>query len=126
MSQLRLYLDEDSMNRALLLALRQRSIDVVTVNEMQSQGLTDAAQRVWAAANSRAICTYNIRDFSQLHKQFLSSDRSHAGIVLMRQSFSIGERLYGLSTLVASVMAEDIQNQVVFLSQYLNRTANNG
>jgi hypothetical protein len=123
MSQLRLYLDEDSMNRALLLALRQRNIDVITVNEVQTQGLTDEAQLLWASTNGRAICTYNVRDFSQLHQQFLSSGRSHAGIILMRQSFSIGKRLYGLSILVASMTAEDIQNQVVFLSQYLNKTA---
>jgi len=110
MSQLRRYLDEDSMNRALLLALRQRNIDVITVNEVQTQGLTDEAQLLWASTDGRAICTYNARDFSQLHQQFLSSGRSHAGIILMRQSFSIGERLYGLSTLVASMTAEDIQN----------------
>lgn len=48
MSQLRLYLDEDSMNRALLLALRERNIDVLTVNEVQNQGLTDEAQLLWA------------------------------------------------------------------------------
>lgn len=126
MSQLRLYLDEDSMNRALLLALRERDIDVLTVNEVQNQGLTDEAQLLWAFNHRRAICTYNVRDFSQLHQQHLASGRSHAGIILMRQSFSIGERLYGLSALVASITAEDIQNQVVFLSQYLNRTVDDG
>lgn len=115
MSQLRLYLDEDSMNRALLLAPRPRSIDVVTMNEVQSQGVTDEAQLLWAAANRRAIWTYNIRDFSQLHKQLPSSDRSHAGIIMMRQSFSIGELLHGLSTLVASVTAADRQNGEVYL-----------
>ena len=34
MSLIRLYLDEDSMNRALLMALRQRDIDVITVSDV--------------------------------------------------------------------------------------------
>jgi len=37
----------------------------------------------------------------------------------MHQDFSIGERLYGLSVLVASYTAEDMINQMTFLSNYL-------
>lgn len=121
MSQLRLYLDEDSMNRALLLALRQRDIDVVSVNEVETAGLADELQLQWATSQNRAICTYNARDFCQLHTQFLSLGRHHAGIVLMRQDFSIGERLYGLSALVAAISAEELRDQRVFLSQYLRQ-----
>jgi hypothetical protein len=121
MSQLRLYLDEDSMNRALLLALRQRDIDVISVNEVERVGLADELQLQWATSQNRAICTYNARDFCQLHTQFLSSGQHHAGIVLMRQDFSVGERLYGLSALVAAISTEEIRNQRVFLSQFLRR-----
>ncbi len=63
----------------------------------------------------------NIRDFSKLHKQFLAENRVHAGILLMQQDFSIGERLYGLSVLVASITAEDISNQIIFLTSYLKK-----
>ncbi len=112
MSVIRLYLDEDSMNRALLMALRQRDVDVTTVSEVKREGFSDEEQLLWAGQNSRIICTYNIRDFGKLHKQFLAESRLHAGILLMQQDFSIGERLYGLSVLVASITAEDISNRI--------------
>jgi len=61
---------------------------------------------------------------SKLHKQFLAGNRFHAGILLMQQDFSIGERLYGLSVLVASITAEDMSNQMNFLSNYLKKNSN--
>jgi len=121
MSDIRFYLDEDSMNRALLMALRQREIDVTTVSEVNREGVSDDEQLLWAGQNNRVICTYNIRDFSKLHNQFLAKNITHAGILLMQQEFSIGERLHGLSVLAASATSEDMSNQMIFLSNYLKR-----
>ncbi|NMF56775.1 DUF5615 family PIN-like protein [Pseudanabaena yagii] len=119
MASIRFYLDEDSMNRSLLIALRQREIDVTTVSEVKREGFSDEEQLLWSTQNNRVICTYNIRDFSKLHKQTLAKNQAHAGIVLMHQDFSIGERLYGLSVLAASFTAEEMLNQMTFLSNYL-------
>jgi len=44
MSPICFYLDEDSMNRSLLMALRQREIDVTTVSEVKREGLSDEEQ----------------------------------------------------------------------------------
>lgn len=121
MIDIRFYLDEDSMNRSLLMALRQRRIDVTTVSEVNREGFSDYDQLLWASQNNRVICTYNIRDFSKLHKQFLAESTTHAGILLMHQDFSIGDRLYGLSVVAASLTAKDMSNQMIFLSNYLNR-----
>jgi hypothetical protein len=121
MTDIRFYLDEDSMNRSLLMALRQRRIDVTTVSEVNREDFSDYDQLLWASQNNRVICTYNIRDFSQLHKQFLAENITHAGILLMHQDFSIGDRLYGLSVVAASLTAEDMSNQMIFLSNYLNK-----
>ena len=52
MSVIRFYLDEDSMNRSLLMALRQREIDVKTVSEVQREGFSDDEQLLWAAQNN--------------------------------------------------------------------------
>jgi hypothetical protein len=119
MSDIRFYLDEDSMNRALLMALRQREINVTTVSEVKREGFSDEEQLLWASQNNRVICTYNIRDFSKLHKEFLAEGKVHGGILLMHQDFSIGERLYGLSLVMASLTAENMINQIIFLSNYL-------
>lgn len=39
MSIIRLYIDEDSQDQALLRALRARYVDVITVKETQTEGL---------------------------------------------------------------------------------------
>ena len=54
---LSLYLDEDTMARALVVALRARGADVRTVVEAGLQGKHDSSQLEWAAANGRSIYT---------------------------------------------------------------------
>ena len=44
MSQISLYLDEDSTSRSLVLALRQQKIDIATVGEVNRYGYTDEEQ----------------------------------------------------------------------------------
>lgn len=44
MNDIRLYLDEDSQDRSLIRALRVRGVDVLTVKETQTTGLTDVEQ----------------------------------------------------------------------------------
>ncbi len=78
MRSIQFYLDEDSMNRSLLMVLRQREIDVTTVSEVKREGFSDEEQLLWATQNHRVICTDNIRDFSKLHKQFLAENQVHA------------------------------------------------
>lgn len=119
MTAIRLYLDEDCMNRALLGALRQRDIDVMTVSEADNDGLSDLEQLAWASENHRAICTYNVRDFQILHHQYLSEGISHWGIIFMKQNLSIGQRLYGLSALVGSMTSAMVKNQTIFLSKFI-------
>ena len=41
MSQIRLYLDKDAMDMVLVTALRNRGVDVRTVNELQTTGDSD-------------------------------------------------------------------------------------
>ena len=44
---------------------------------------------------------------------------SHTGIILAPQQYSIGQQLRGLLKLVANTSAKDIENQLVFLSSYV-------
>ncbi|ASC74279.1 hypothetical protein XM38_052540 [Halomicronema hongdechloris C2206] len=38
MSEIRLYIDEDSMDQALISALKARNVDVITVLDTQTEG----------------------------------------------------------------------------------------
>ncbi len=59
-------------------------------------------------------------DFHQLHSISLSEGRRHSGIILApQQRYSIGEQLRGLLKLMTEKSAEDMVNQLVFLSAYI-------
>ena len=81
----RLYCDEDSEQHALVLALRNRGVDVLTAFEAEMLGEPDDRQLAHAAAQGRAIYSFNVRDFCRLHAEWLADERSHAGIVLAQQ-----------------------------------------
>ncbi len=120
MSQIRLYLDEDIMERALIQSLRVRDVDVVTVGEVGREGESDEEQLIWATEQGRVLCSSNIGDFCRLHTEFIAEGSSHAGIILvLQQRYSIGEQLQGLLRLIATKPAEEMQTQLEFLSTYL-------
>ena len=51
MSVIRLYVDEDSQDQALLKALRARNVDVMTVKKTQTEGLIDLATTLAISAS---------------------------------------------------------------------------
>jgi len=132
--ELRLYLDEDSMDQRLVRALRARGMDVETAlgakpSEMAateySWGALDAdmvarsdeEHLAYAAVSDRVLHTFNVADFYELHGQFVEEGREHAGIVLgTQQRYTVGERMRKLLRLRAERTAEEMQNRVLFLA----------
>ena len=122
MSQIRFYLDEDSVEKSLITAFRNAGLDVVTVTDVDRQSYSDEEQLIWATEQERVIYSYNRQDFCRLHNEFLVTERSHAGIILLQQQrYSIGQKLRGLLQLVSALSAEEMVNQLVFLSAYIER-----
>ncbi len=120
MSQIRLYFDEDIMEKSLVQALRVRDIDVVTVGETGRVGESDEAQLIWATVQGRVLYSSNIGDFCRLHNHFIAEGRSHAGIILVpQQRYSLGVKLPGILRLVGNKSAEEMVNQLEFFSKYL-------
>jgi hypothetical protein len=116
MAQIRWYIDEDAMRNAFVGALRDAVVDVVTVADVDRLGATDAEQLAWATDQGRVLYTFNVKDFSLLHSQWLAHDKNHAGIVVVpRQRYSIGEQVRGLMNLADRCLAEDMVNQLVYL-----------
>ena len=63
--------------------------------------------------------SFNASDFCRIHTEFLSQGRSHAGIILApQQRYSIGERIRRLLKLIAARTAEQMHNQLEFLSDW--------
>ncbi|MEG4283366.1 DUF5615 family PIN-like protein [Microcoleus sp. A006_D1] len=122
MSTIRLYIDEDSMDRGLIQSLRARNVDLITVQETKTEGRLDEEQLNLAASQNRVIYSHNISDFCQLHTDFLMEGKNHAGIALLSQDCSIGEQLRAILGLVSTKTAEEMQNQLEFLSKYLRNS----
>lgn len=116
--KIRLYFDEDSARHSLARELRVRGADVVTAVELGTCGQTDAQQLTWATNNARVLYSFNRGDFYGLHTVWLSSDRSHAGMVLSRQDLPVGEQMRRLLRLIHHLSAEEMRDRVEFLTAW--------
>ena len=119
MSEIRLYIDEDSMDQALIRALQARNIDVITVLDTQTEGQLDEEQLKLATSQKRVLYSHNIADFCRIHSEFIAQGKTHSGIALLSQDYSVGQQLRVILELIFTNSAEDMQNQLIFLSQYL-------
>lgn len=120
MSQIRLYLDEDMIRRALIQALRNADIDVVTTSEANNLSYTDEQQLIWATTDNRVIYSFNMRDFCRLHQYYMEQGIEHSGIIVAeRQSYAVGDQLRGIVKLMAIKLAEEMSNELVFLGAYI-------
>jgi predicted nuclease of predicted toxin-antitoxin system len=113
---IRLYLDED-VHKRLASALRLRQFDAVSAHEVGNLGLSDVEQLTRAAAEGRAIFTYNTDDYLQLHLEWLRHGKEHSGIIVSDQ-LPIGETLRRLLNLLNRVTADEIQNQIRWLQAF--------
>jgi len=121
MSQIKLYFDEDALQSALVIALKNANVDVVTVGDVNRFGFSDEEQLIWAAEQQRVIYSFNMGDFHQLHSLFLAEARVHSDIILApQQRYSIGEQRRGLLRLINQRSAESMISQLIFLSAYIN------
>jgi hypothetical protein len=114
-----LYFDEDSVNRALIRALRARGMDVTNAVDAGHAGSPDRVQLEHATADGRVLFTYNVGDFFALHTQFRQEGRSHAGLILaVQQRYTVGEQLRRILRMNRERSSDDMRNRIEFLSAW--------
>ncbi len=118
MTQIRLYLDEDTMDGNLLTALRCRNVDVLSTGEAQMLSRSDEEQLQWALKHQRVIYSFNVRDFYSIHTNWVEKRQNHSGIILGVQNYSIGEQMRRIIRIITTKSAEEMKNQVEFLSAW--------
>ena len=79
---MRLLLDEQ-LSPTIAEQLRGRNHDVVAASEVGLSGLPDEQVLSSATIDRRAVVTNNIRDFRPMHSDYLKTNRTHYGIVLV-------------------------------------------
>ena len=116
---IKFYFDEDSSDSDLIEVARTRGLDVLSTQEAGNRGNSDRKQLEFAASCERVLFSCNVGDFIQLHTDFLLNENYHAGILLAKQrGFSIGEKVRRMLNLVNSKSAEEMQNNLEFLSNW--------
>jgi uncharacterized protein with PIN domain len=113
---LRFYTDED-VTDLLARSLRSRGFDVVSAHEAELRGVPDAEQLVFATQQGRAILTFNVRDFVELHRRVLDVGDQHAGIVVSTQ-IALPELLRRMVRLLDDLHGSDMHNRLVWLDDY--------
>ena len=117
--RIKLYLDEDAMDRDLAEALRQRGVNVLTALEAGMIERPDKEHLKLAASEARVLYSFNVGDFAALHLDFLTNGKHHAGIILARQQrFSLGEQMRRLLHLIATLTDKEIQDKIEFLGSW--------
>ena len=116
---IRLYIDEDAMDKDLIQALRARGIDVMTAFEAGMIERLDEQHLEYATKEGRVLYSFNVGDFYRLHTAYLAEGKSHAGIILVRQrDYSMGKQMRRLLKLIVAKAADDMKNQVEFLGAW--------
>lgn len=104
------------MSRALIRGLRSRGIDITDALDEGRVGQSDSAQLEFAAQAGRVLYTFNVADFCRLHREYVTNQKSHSGIVVVyRQRYTVGEQMRRLSRLAEGKSAEEMRNHLVFL-----------
>lgn len=109
MSQIRYYTDEHVAS-AVILGLRQRGIDVLSVPEAGTMGATDEAHLALASEQGRVLFTQDT-DFLRL----AAAGSLHAGIVYVPQHTAIGDIIRGLLLISQVLDAEDMIGKIEYL-----------
>lgn len=122
MPALALYADHDSLNQAVVAALRAAGVDVTTTVDVGHELLSDDAHLSFASSAGRVLYSANRRDFARLHSVWISQGRHHSGIILRaRQDLPIGEQIRGILLLVRTNDFDSMDDRLEYLESWLRR-----
>ena len=109
----RVYLDED-ISVVVAAILKARGFDILTARDAEQLGLSDSQQLAFAAGTGRVLATHNRVDFEHVHREWLTTGRTHAGIVVARRR-PPGELAARIGRLLSRLSAEDLKSQLLYM-----------
>ena len=109
MAKIKFYTDEH-VSKAVVMGLRRRGVDVLTVPEAGTLGASDEEHLRRAREEGRIIFTQD-DDFLRL----AVAGADHGGIVYTTQENTIGEIIYGLMLIHQVLEAEEMMGHVEYL-----------
>ena len=115
MERIKIYTDED-VHSGVVSGLIRRGLEATSTPPHGNLGRTDEEQVRYATALGAVLLTHNIQDFPRLHYEMTERGESHAGIVVARQDFTVGEIIRRTLNLSALLSAEEMVNRLEYLS----------
>ncbi|MCL5962561.1 MAG: DUF5615 family PIN-like protein [Chloroflexi bacterium] len=114
-----LYLDEN-IPPLVAKTLQDERYDVVSAHEVGMAGKPDDEQLRYAAADGRAILTFNQKHFRPLYDEWWFEGRTHCGIILSREFKidEVAELLRLIRNLIERNQPQDLHDSLTFLRQY--------
>ena len=107
------------MQNALVIALRARRVDVLTASDCGMVGRSDEEHLRYATGDDRVLYSFNIKDYSLVHEQWIATGHEHAGMILAsQQRYAIGEQLRRLLHLVNGRSATEMRSRLEYLSNW--------
>ena len=113
---IKLYLDEHIWSR-LPQALAQRGCDAVHACALDHIAWDDSDHLAFAAAQGRAVLTFDVADFELLATEWFFANKEHAGIILSNQ-VPISVLLRRVERLIQRVSADEMRNSLRYLQIY--------
>ncbi len=114
-----LYTDAD-VDSDLAIQIRKQGFDAVSSREEKLNRLNDEAQLLYASDHRRAILTHNTKHFEPLHKKWQREGKVHWGIIISTQ-VPIGELLRRILRLFNTITADEMRNNIRYLSDFAER-----
>src|SRR6266851_1817877 len=70
----------------------------------------------WRRLKGRALYSFNVGDYHEIHREWTATGRGHAGIILAQQKrYSTGEQIRRLLRLIGSLTDDEMRNREEFL-----------
>ncbi len=112
----RLHLNEH-LSWHLAAQLRKYKFDVTSTIELGMAEEDDDEQLAFAVSQQRAIVSINHKHFAPLHERYIAEGKEHWGIILSTEE-SIPVLRRRLLSLLNSVSAEELKNQIRWLNKF--------
>jgi hypothetical protein len=107
------------MQHALVVALRARHFDVLTASDCGMVSRSGQAHLRHASRDGRVLYSFNIKDYSLLHEQWIARGEEHSGIVpALQQRYSVGEQLRRLLHFLNRKSAAEMLSRLEYLSTW--------
>jgi hypothetical protein len=119
---MRLYLDDDSVNKLLVRLLRQAGHEVGLPQDAGLIGKSDPVHLTYSIASNRTLLSANRDDFEELHDLLRQANGSHRGILIVCRDNDRRRDLTprGIVTAISHLRAAhvSIENEFIILNNW--------